>query len=643
MSTSSYTDSSDTCSHPTPSPEQHRRISSYVPDQYPPYHQFQAPPQPYLPQPPLTGRPRAQSNATRAASGRPRGGFVQEPQSFTSTRRVSFSESETSPSPVKDRRVTIRPAQNTVTKKSSTPAQMRSRSKSRGRSKSRSKSRDSRRHTPGTDSENEEKELKAQKKRNMIMTGLATVATVHAAGNLWGTVQASEARHKALRKGEISEHEAKKERMKHAVNDAASLALLGFTAKGLKARWEGTTKQRKDITKKRRIREERRQQERYDSGRKYATSEDEKEPPEKDGKKQRPTLNRVLSYSDSEIPRNPNKGRGAGGWPGQPRPFGEPQPNAAPSMPYERNIDPRYHGPYSPVPPPPVGPAGFGGATPAQHTVPPSRPGSMHEPYGYQQHHAPLSRPGSIHGQYGESGAHYPAPPPQRAGSINDPYGPHGPQYTAPLSRTNSVHEPYAPHPQQGVLPQGVYNAYGMPRPVSPMATGFDPISRRQSSTLSGPFFGTPPPPSPFSASPGQYVQHTARPPNMTESTSMTRVQTLPTQMNPNYGIQSQQGYDPPTQAPSQIGPRYSQQYPESPQVRTFPARADWVERPYTHGETKKHHHHHHHHHRQSGDGELRSPRRLSSKPHNKDSTNPGWYHDGVVGGFGEDGGGGDV
>ncbi|KAF7556605.1 hypothetical protein G7046_g6261 [Stylonectria norvegica] len=82
------------------------------------------------------------------------------------------------------------------------------------------------------DSSEDEKRAKKMKGKQLITTGLAAVATIHAAHEVYQSVEKRNARHKAVKEGRLSEQEAKKLKTKAIMQDAASVGIAAMGIKG---------------------------------------------------------------------------------------------------------------------------------------------------------------------------------------------------------------------------------------------------------------------------------------------------------------------------------------------------------------------------------------------------------------------------
>ncbi|KAM0246082.1 hypothetical protein ACHAQJ_010349 [Trichoderma viride] len=110
-----------------------------------------------------------------------------------------------------------------------------SRDPSRDRSRSRGNSR--RRGDYGSesdlgDSSEDEKRAKKMKGKQILTSGLAAVATVHAAHGVYKSMEKRKARQKAVKEGLLSPQEAKKLKTKAIMQDAASVGIAAIGIKG---------------------------------------------------------------------------------------------------------------------------------------------------------------------------------------------------------------------------------------------------------------------------------------------------------------------------------------------------------------------------------------------------------------------------
>ncbi|KAI9837923.1 MAG: hypothetical protein M1837_002662 [Sclerophora amabilis] len=101
-----------------------------------------------------------------------------------------------------------------------------------------------------TDSEfslsDEERRRKKMKGKEILTAGLATVATIHAAHGIYGSMEARDARTTAVAQGKMSEEEAKALKKKALFQDTASVGLAALGVKGAYSEWKTAGKERKE-------------------------------------------------------------------------------------------------------------------------------------------------------------------------------------------------------------------------------------------------------------------------------------------------------------------------------------------------------------------------------------------------------------
>lgn len=81
-------------------------------------------------------------------------------------------------------------------------------------------------------SSGDEKRIKKMKGKQLLTAGLATVATIHAAHNIYQSMEKRDARHKAVQEGEMTPEEARKLKAKATLQDAASVGIAALGIKG---------------------------------------------------------------------------------------------------------------------------------------------------------------------------------------------------------------------------------------------------------------------------------------------------------------------------------------------------------------------------------------------------------------------------
>jgi hypothetical protein len=82
------------------------------------------------------------------------------------------------------------------------------------------------------------KERKKLRRAAMVTTGLAAVATIHAAHSVHQGVEKRKKRHKAVEEGKMSPEEARKLRMKANLSDAASVGIAALGVRGAYSEWK---------------------------------------------------------------------------------------------------------------------------------------------------------------------------------------------------------------------------------------------------------------------------------------------------------------------------------------------------------------------------------------------------------------------
>ena len=81
-------------------------------------------------------------------------------------------------------------------------------------------------------SSGDEKRIKKMKGKQLLTAGLATVATIHAAHNIYQSMEKREARRKAVQEGEMTHEEARKLKAKATLQDAASVGIAALGIRG---------------------------------------------------------------------------------------------------------------------------------------------------------------------------------------------------------------------------------------------------------------------------------------------------------------------------------------------------------------------------------------------------------------------------
>ncbi|KFA61304.1 hypothetical protein S40285_05988 [Stachybotrys chlorohalonatus IBT 40285] len=96
------------------------------------------------------------------------------------------------------------------------------------------------------DSSEDEKRVKKMKGKLVLTTGLAAVATIHAAHEVYQSMESRSARQKAVSEGRLSPAEAKKLKTKAMMQDAASVGIAALGIKGAVEELKGAKKMRSE-------------------------------------------------------------------------------------------------------------------------------------------------------------------------------------------------------------------------------------------------------------------------------------------------------------------------------------------------------------------------------------------------------------
>ncbi|KAL8919619.1 MAG: hypothetical protein Q9172_004896 [Xanthocarpia lactea] len=116
-------------------------------------------------------------------------------------------------------------------------------------------------------SSEEERTRKKMGRKELLTAGLASVATIHAAKGVYSSIEARDKRYKSLADGSISPEEARKQRNKARLQDAASVGIAALGIKGAVSEWKQMHQQRLELSefnKKRKERHEKRLQKQED-------------------------------------------------------------------------------------------------------------------------------------------------------------------------------------------------------------------------------------------------------------------------------------------------------------------------------------------------------------------------------------------
>ncbi|KAI2616573.1 hypothetical protein GGR54DRAFT_231999 [Hypoxylon sp. NC1633] len=121
-----------------------------------------------------------------------------------------------------------------------------------GRPRSSSRSRGGRSSSASSsdlgDSDEDKKMTSKMRRKQLVTTGLAAVATIHAAHNVYGSMGQRNARHKAVKEGKLSPEEARKLKTKALLQDAASVGIAALGVKGALSELKEAREQAKAVT-----------------------------------------------------------------------------------------------------------------------------------------------------------------------------------------------------------------------------------------------------------------------------------------------------------------------------------------------------------------------------------------------------------
>ncbi|OBT53893.1 hypothetical protein VE04_04360 [Pseudogymnoascus sp. 24MN13] len=96
---------------------------------------------------------------------------------------------------------------------------------------------------------NDNKRIKKMKGKQFLTAGLATVATIHAAHNIYQGVEKRKAGHKAVAEGDMTPEEARKAKAKARMRTAASVGIAGLGIKGAISEWKEMSEMREEYRK----------------------------------------------------------------------------------------------------------------------------------------------------------------------------------------------------------------------------------------------------------------------------------------------------------------------------------------------------------------------------------------------------------
>lgn len=95
-------------------------------------------------------------------------------------------------------------------------------------------------------SDDEKREKKKMLRKELVTSGLATVATIHAAHNVMKNLEAQKKRHEAVKSGAISKEQERTMQRKADLKNLASIGLAALGIKGAIGEWKEVQEQRKE-------------------------------------------------------------------------------------------------------------------------------------------------------------------------------------------------------------------------------------------------------------------------------------------------------------------------------------------------------------------------------------------------------------
>ena len=96
-------------------------------------------------------------------------------------------------------------------------------------------------------SSEDERRTRKMKGKEYLTAGLAAVATIHAAHNVYNSIEARDKRHEQVAKGEMTPEEARKLKNKARLQDAASIGIAALGIKGAYSEWKEVQENRHEL------------------------------------------------------------------------------------------------------------------------------------------------------------------------------------------------------------------------------------------------------------------------------------------------------------------------------------------------------------------------------------------------------------
>lgn len=95
------------------------------------------------------------------------------------------------------------------------------------------------------------------KGKEYLTAGLAAVATIHAAHNVYSSMEARDKRHELVMQGEMTPEEARKLKNKARLQDAAAIGIAALGIKGAYSEWKEVQENRHELAEQQKGRQER--------------------------------------------------------------------------------------------------------------------------------------------------------------------------------------------------------------------------------------------------------------------------------------------------------------------------------------------------------------------------------------------------
>ena len=106
-------------------------------------------------------------------------------------------------------------------------------------------------------SSEDERRTRKMKGKEYLTAGLAAVATIHAAHNVYNSMEARDKRQEQVYQGEITPEDARKLKNKARLQDAAAIGIAALGIKGAYSEWKEVQENRHELAEQEKAREER--------------------------------------------------------------------------------------------------------------------------------------------------------------------------------------------------------------------------------------------------------------------------------------------------------------------------------------------------------------------------------------------------